>query len=112
MLLFGLLTLIGCVDKTDKIKQIGVNAEIIEINSQQKTILVKGLDENSILGDKCYVNCTNADYVEVIDEEPTKITFDDLNVGDKITVDVTAVLESYPTQTSTDHVQLLERANG
>jgi len=90
---------------------IGVNAEILEINRQVKGMVVKSLDTGSVLGDKCYVSCENqnTNFIEVINEEPVKIKFSDLSVGDKITVDVDKVENKY---TTTKRVQLIERVIG
>lgn len=89
----------------------GVNAQILEIDEEEKILLVTRLDKNSMLGDKCYVDCKDAYFIEVINEEPVDITFSDLSIDDKITVDVYEVLESYPASTTTERVQLIERAN-
>ncbi len=103
-----LFSVVSCGEKQD-VLHMGVNAEILEIFKQEKIILVKGLDKNSILGDKCYVNCENAYFIEVIDGEAIDIRFNDFAIEDKITVDVTEVLETYTSSTSTERVQLIQR---
>lgn len=94
--------------KKDEPMHLGVNAEILEINKQVKGIVVKSLDTDSVLGDKCYVNCENQDtkFIEVINGEVLHIKFSDLSVGDRITVDVGKVEDKY---TATKHLQLEER---
>lgn len=76
-----------------------VNAEILEISNFVKGMVVKGLDNNSILGDKCYINCENPEvyfiYVDYDTGEVTDIEFEDLKVGDRITVDVKSVENKY-----------------
>ncbi|MDU5083533.1 hypothetical protein ACF3M2_16490 [Tissierella carlieri] len=108
--ILALFILTSCEDKQDVV-HMGVNAEILEISEQEKTMLVKGLDENSILGDKCYVKCEDAYFIEVVDGKPIDITFDDFSVKDKITVDVIEVLESYPSSTTTGRIQLIQRSD-
>jgi hypothetical protein len=106
--ILALFLIVSCGEKQDVV-HIGVNAEILEIIEHEKSLLVKGLDKNSILGDKCYVECESAYFIEVIDGEPIDITFNDFVVGDKITVDVIKVLETYPSSTTTDRIQLIQR---
>jgi hypothetical protein len=106
----AIFILTSCEAKKE-VLNIGVNAEILEINEEEKILLVKGLDENSIIGDKSYVECKDAYFIELIDGKPMDIMFKDLKVGDKITVDVREVFETYPTSTTTERVQLIQRAN-
>lgn len=80
----------------------------MEISSFVKGLVVKGIDNNSILGEACYVNCENPDvcfiYVDFTSYELTEIKFEDLVVGDKITVDIKPVKNKYAL---TSRVQLL-----
>ena len=71
-------------------------------------MVVKGLDNNSILGERCYINWENKQtyFIEVVNGEPVNITFNDLSVGDMITVDINEAEDKYA---STSRVQLLER---
>ena len=110
VIIFSLPILVSC-RKEQKIVHRGVNAEILEIHEEEKAFLLRGLDDNSIIGDKSYVTTEEAYYIEVIDGDPIEITFKDFSLGDKITIDVEEVAESYPTQTSTDRVQLIQRAD-
>ena len=110
LIVLSLAILVSC-RKEQEVVHMGVNAEIIEIHKDEKAFLVRGLDENNILGDRSYVSTEGAYYIEVVNEEPIDITFEDFSVGDRITVDVVDVAESYPTQTSTNRVQLIERAD-
>jgi len=87
---------------------IGVNAEILEINTELKGFVVKSLDKNSILGDKCYVSCENPEIYYIHADNQTKevqtLAYEDFAVGDEITVDVESVENKY---TLTYRVQLL-----
>ncbi len=109
VIVLSLPILVSC-RKEQKIVYMGVNAEILEIHEKEKVFLVRGLDADSIIGDKSLVDTKEAYYIEVLDGDPIEITFDDFSIGDKITIDVEEVAESYPTQTPTDRVQLIKRA--
>ena len=87
--LIFILSLSACGNK-DGISHLGVNAEILEVFGDEKGLLVKALDENSVLGDKYYVNCNNTKtyFIKVIDSKPIDIKFEDFSVGDKITVNI------------------------
>jgi hypothetical protein len=110
VILVVLLSICACNNNNNKIpiSYIGVNAEILELSNQVKGMVVKGLDNDSILGEKCYINCENKQtyFIEVINGEPANIAFKDLSVGDTITVDIEKVEDKYA---STSRVQLLER---
>ncbi|GAA0720074.1 hypothetical protein GCM10008905_08890 [Clostridium malenominatum] len=107
MLIILLFSITACSNNKD-ITYVGVNAEILEISNVIKGIVVKGLDNNSILGEECYVNCEGPDvyfiYVDNTSSEVADIQFEDLVVGDKITVDVKSVENKYAL---TSRVQLL-----
>lgn len=107
---FVLLISITACCKNEDITHMGVNAEILEISSQVKGMVVKGLDNNSMLDEKCYINCENPDtyfiYVDNNTGEIRNLSFTDLSVGDKITVDIKKVEDKYAL---TLRVQLLEQ---
>jgi hypothetical protein len=109
LIVLSLSILVSCREEQE-VLHLGVNAEILEINEDEKAFLVRSSDVDSILGDKSYVKTEDADYIELVDDELVFIEFKDFSVGDSITVDVVNVLESDPTQTSTKNVQLIERA--
>lgn len=100
-------------DNNEDATHIGVNAEVLEINNFIKGMVVKGLDNNSILGDECYINCESPEvYFLNLDNtsgEVIDIQFEDLVVGDKITVDVKSVENKYAL---TSRVQLLTQRRG
>lgn len=108
MILVILLPLMTACGSNDDVTHVGVNAEILEISNVVKGIVVKGLDNNSILGDECYINCESPEvyflYVENTSGEVTDIQFEDLVVGDKITIGVKSVENKYAL---TSRVQLL-----
>lgn len=103
-----LLSITACDNNESNVTHMGVNAEILEISKFVNGIVVKGLDDKSILGEKCYINCEDKDvyfiYVDNISGKTTDLQFEDLVVGDKITVDVKSVENKYAL---TSRVQLL-----
>ena len=84
------LCMSGCVKKVNT--YVGVNAEILEINSNENAFIVKGLDDDSMLGEKCYVKCDKDGlyyiYVNNETEEILDLKFEDFIVGDEITLDI------------------------
>lgn len=103
-----ILLLITACNNNEDVTHVGINAEILEISNVLKGIVVKELDDNSILGEESYINCEGTDvyflYVDNASGEVTDIQFEDLVVGDKITVDVKSVENKYAL---TSRVQLL-----
>lgn len=92
--LLMLVCLTSCGTKEDP-RHIGLNVEILEMNTELKGFVVKSLGTDSILGDKCYISCETPDisyiYVDFETEEVRTITYEDFEVGDEITVDVRTV---------------------
>lgn len=105
------LSITGC-NNNEEIGYVGINAQILEISKEVKGIVVKSLDDESILGEKCYINCESSDtyfiYVDYKTGETVELNFDDLKVGDKITVDAKSVGTKYAL---TSRVQLLTPRN-
>lgn len=106
--LIVLLFTISACSKSDDGGYIGVNAEILEISNELQGFVVKGLDNDSMLGEKCYINCESPDmyfiYADNETREVTYLKYSDFKVGDKITVDIKSVENKYAL---TSRVQLL-----
>lgn len=103
-----LLFTISACSKSSDTSYGGVNAEILEISNELQGFVVKGLDTDSILGEKCYINCEAPEvyfiYVNNETSEIIDLEYDDLEIGDKITVDIKSVENKYAL---TSRVQLL-----
>lgn len=110
LIVLSLAILVSC-RKEQEVLYMEVSAEILEIDQEEEVFLVRGLALNSLIGDKSYVSTEGAKYIEITDTGTFDIEFKDFSVGDKITIDVSEVSESYPTQTSTNIVRLTERAD-
>ena len=108
VILLSLIVGLSACGMSKKTTHIGVNAEILEINTESKGFVVKSLDDNSILGEKCYISCENPEvyyiYADNKSGEIQDLTYEDFIVGDHITVDVQSVDNSY---TLTSRVQLI-----
>ncbi len=85
--------------KTKDTTYMGINAEILEIDEGSNGFVVKGLDDDSILGEDCYIDCENEDiyftYVHNDTGEVTDLEFEDFIVGDKIAIDIKSVEDGY-----------------
>ena len=101
------LSLTACTNK-EEITHVGVNAQIIEISKEVKGMVVKFLDDEENLTEKCYINCEDPEtYFIYVDNKTNKtinLSFDELKVGDKITVDIKSIENKYAL---TSRVQLL-----
>ncbi|MEN1762287.1 hypothetical protein [Anoxynatronum sibiricum] len=110
IIVFAILLLlpISACSHQEEVTYVGVNAEILEISNVVQGLVVKGLDDNSILGEVCYINCESPEvyflYVDFDSSEVTEIQFQDLAVGDSITVDVKTVENKHAL---TSRVQLI-----
>ena len=88
-------------------KYAGVNATILKIDKINQTITVKGIDNNSPIGDNCIVSWKDATLQTVINkEEPIKISIDDFALGDLVVLFLGEIQESYPTRAEATTVQL------
>ncbi len=103
-----LLICASCSSKNEVVAHHGVNAEILEISKELKGMVVQSLDDNSVLGEKCYINCedekTYFNYVNFNTGDVIDLKFEDFVVGDEITVDVNSVENKYAL---TSRVQLV-----
>lgn len=110
LIMFSVILLLSATacGNNKEVTYIGVNAEILEISKEVKGFIVKSIDDDSILGGKCYINCEDSDtyfiYANNETGETIDLKFEDFMVGDIITVDVKTVENKYAL---TSRVQLL-----
>ncbi len=66
----------------------GVSAKVIDVDAPDKTLLVAGLDEDSILGNQCYVSGYSDGVIVLQLEENayTQTSFNDIVEGDVVTL--------------------------
>ena len=86
------LALSGC--KEENVEHLGLNAEIIEIDSENQMLSVKDLDDAGVFGDKCAIDCSEAIaqdkilYCNYETDEVKEISFSDLQLGDEIILNI------------------------
>ena len=84
-LLALLLSLSGCGSlKGDSL--LIVNAVITEVDAAKQTITVKDDADESTLGEECLIDCPSVPmaYCDFATQKVTKISFEDLQVNDKV----------------------------
>ena len=88
-LLTLLLSLYGCGSLKDDTLLI-VNAVITEVDAAKQTITVKDDADESALGEGCLVDCSSIPmfYCDFATQKVTRISFEDLQVNDKVTVSI------------------------
>lgn len=99
ILIFLSLSLLLVACKNIYIEE-GIRVEVMDVDQESKTLFVKGLDEKSIVGDKSYISCSEAEIKKMEKSGYKEVEFSQIKVGDVLTMEVGAIMESYPTQTS------------
>jgi beta-lactamase regulating signal transducer with metallopeptidase domain len=93
--------------KNEKVGFLGVNAIILEIDKNNQTMTVEGIDENSVIGDKCILTWEGEPFITVATNSgPKRLSLDDFSVGDNIVIFIGEVQESYPTRAKASTIQL------
>ena len=96
-LLTLLLSLSGCGSLKDDSRLI-VNAVITEVDTGKQTITVKDDADENPLGEGCLVDCSSIPmfYCDFATQKVTRISFEDLQVNDKVTVSIrSSEMESF-----------------
>ena len=88
-LLTLLLSLSGCGSLKDDSLLI-VNAVITEVDTEKQTITVKDDAGERTLGEDCLIDCSSIPvaYCDFATQKVTRISFEDLQVNDKVTVSI------------------------
>lgn len=83
------LFLSGCGSLKDDTLLI-VNAVITEVDTEKQTITVKDDADKSTLGEDCLIDCSSIPmfYCDFVTQKVTRISFEDLQVNDKVTVSI------------------------
>ena len=88
-LLTLLLSLSGCgLLKDDSL--LIVNAVITEVDAAKQTITVKDDADENTLGEECLIDCSSTPmvYCDFVTQKVTKISFEELQVNDKVIVSI------------------------
>lgn len=87
------LTLSACnQEDNEDILHLGINAEIVEIDTEKQIVYIVDYGEEKVFGVKCAIDCKEliADqeiiYVDYNTEKVSLIQFSDLAVGDMVTI--------------------------
>lgn len=93
--------------KNEDIAFAGVNAVILEIDKNNQSMTVEGIDENSVIGDRCIVTWEKDALITLAtSSKPMQLSIDDFSVGDSIVLFIGEVQESYPTRATASSIQL------
>lgn len=84
-----LLCLASCSGQED-VLHMGLNAEILAIDVENTVLEIRGLDQDSHLGEHCSIDCTETPiiYCNYSNADVKEIAFADLQVGDQIILSV------------------------
>ena len=99
MNVFSIVVCIVCLFSLSACKQedvlhIGINAEIVDIDTDNQVVYVADYGEEKVFGMKCAIDCQKLIedqeiiYVDYDTEKVSLIQFSDLVVGDKVTINV------------------------
>ena len=91
------LFLSGCGSLKDD-TLLTVNAVITEVDTGKQTITVKDDADESTLGEECLLDCSSipAAYCDFATQKVTRISFEDLQVNDKVIVSIrSSEMESF-----------------
>ena len=91
------LFLSGCGSLKDD-TLLTVNAVITEVDTEKQTITVKDDADESTLGEDCLIACSSIPmvYCDFVTQKVTRISFEDLQVNDKVTVSIrSSEMESF-----------------
>ena len=84
-----------------------VHAVILEIDKNAQTMTVEGIDENSVIGDRCIITWEKDALITLAtSSKPTQLSIDDFSVGDSVVLFIGEVQESYPTRATANSIQL------
>ena len=84
----------------------GVNAVILAIDREGQTMTVKGVDQNSVIGDQCIITWEGEPFIKVASNgETEQLSLDDFAVGDAVSLWIGPVQESYPTRATATTIQ-------
>lgn len=84
--------LAGCGKDAEDVLHLGLNAEIVEIDTAKQIIYVADTSNTEVFGEKCGINCSelivpnNIIYVDYDTSEVSDIKFSDLQIGDAVIV--------------------------
>lgn len=105
LMIIFILILAACNEET--IERVQVEAIVNEIDIENESLIVEGIGTDNPLGNLSVVDIRGAEIKRV----GKKVDLSEIKVGDRIFLEIGEVAESYPTQTESRKVNILERVN-
>lgn len=94
----------ACSNKT--IERTKVEVVVNEVDIENESLLVEGIGANNPLGDSSIVDIKGAEIKKI----GKKTDISDIKAGDRVVLEIQEVSESYPTQTKSMKVDIIEEA--
>lgn len=106
------LFLVACENSEkdlEEAKKMKVKAQVMEVDEEKGQLIVRGLDLDSILGDKCVVEFKNGIVIDKTKDTKKELTIENIDEKDMIQFEVYDVEETYPTITKTDKIEIIKK---
>ena len=101
-----------CAHNDQEVLHMGLNASIVDMDTENKTLTVEDSGEKEVFGDNCVIDCTDTYiiYCNYDTGEVNDIDFEDLQTGDKVILSIyesqLSLLEKGAETIKADQVQL------
>ena len=97
---------VSCAHNDQEVLHMGLNASIVDMDTENKTLTVEDSGEKEVFGDNCVIDCTDT-YIIYCNYD---IDFEDLQTGDKVILSIyesqLSLLEKGAETIKADQVQL------
>ena len=103
---------VSCAHNAQEVLHMGLNATIVDMDTENKTLTVEDSGEKEVFGDNCVIDCTDTYiiYCNYDTGEVNDIDFEDLQTGDKVILSIyesqLSLLEKGAETIKADQVQL------
>lgn len=105
LIIIFIFILAACSEET--IERVEVEAIVNEVDIENESLTVEGIGLNNPLGNLSVVDVKGAE----IKRTGKKVDLSEIKVGDRIFLEIGEVAESYPSQTESMKVNILEKVN-
>ena len=80
----------SCAHNDQEVLHMGLNASIVDMDTENKTLTVEDSGEKEVFGDNCVIDCTDTYiiYCNYDTGEVNDIDFEDLQTGDKVILSI------------------------
>lgn len=103
---------VSCAHNDQEVLHMGLNASIVDMDTENKTLTVEDSGEKEVFGENCVIDCTDTYiiYCNYDTGEVNDIDFEDLQTGDKVILSIyesqLSLLEKGAQTIKADQVQL------